>query len=62
MLPIDVDYSYSDIPLHLATGFILNPGEKDRELFEQYFGGVTMFNMESFKKINGYSKIQYQIN
>ena len=55
MLPIDVDYSYSEIPLHLATGFILNPGEKDRELFEQYFGGVTMFTMETFKKIDGYS-------
>ena len=55
MLPVDVDYSYSEIPLHLATGFILNPNEKKRELFEQYFGGVTMFTVESFKKINGYS-------
>jgi hypothetical protein len=55
MLPVDVDYSYSEIPLHLATGFMLNPDEKKRELFEQYFGGVTMFSVESFKKIDGYS-------
>lgn len=55
MLPIDVDYSYSDIPLHLATNFIIDNGEKEREIFNQYFGGVTMFPMESFIKINGYS-------
>jgi hypothetical protein len=55
MLPIDVDYSYSDIPLHLATEFIIEEGEKEREIFDQYFGGVTMFNVETFKKINGYS-------
>jgi hypothetical protein len=55
MLPIDVDYSYSDIPLHLATEFIIEEGEKEREIFDQYFGGVTMFNVGTFKKINGYS-------
>ena len=51
MLPVDVDYSYSNIPLHLATDFIDNK----RELFDTYFGGVTMFNIKDFKKINGYS-------
>ena len=55
MLPIDVDYSYSEIPLHLSTNFILEEGEKERELFDEYFGGVTMFPIESFDKINGYS-------
>lgn len=55
MLPIDVDYSYSKIPLHLATNFILEEGEKNREIFEEYFGGVTMFTIEDFEKINGYS-------
>ena len=55
MLPVDVDYSYSDIPLHLATDFILEEDEKDREVFEEYFGGVTMFPIETFEKINGYS-------
>ena len=51
MIPIDVDYSYSDIPLHLATKFENN----DREIFDSYFGGVTMFTIEDFKTINGYS-------
>jgi hypothetical protein len=51
MLPVDVDYSYSDTPLHLATDFTDNK----RELFDTYFGGVTMFNVKDFKKINGYS-------
>ncbi len=55
MIPIDVDYSYSDIPLHLATDFILEEGEKKREVFDEYFGGVTLFPIETFKKINGYS-------
>lgn len=55
MLPIEVDYSYSNIPLLLATDFILEEDEKERELFDQYFGGVTMFTVESFRKINGYS-------
>ena len=44
MIPIDVDYSYSDIPLHLAE-----------PVFDKYFGGVTMFPTEAFEKINGYS-------
>lgn len=49
MLPIDVDYSYSDIPIHLATKFIPN-----KQIFENYFGGVTIFPIELFEKINGY--------
>ena len=55
MLPVDVDYSYSETPLHLATDFILEHGEKKREIFQEYFGGVTMFPIEDFEKINGYS-------
>lgn len=55
MLPIDVNYSYSNKPLHLATGFKIKDGQKERELFEEYFGGVTLFPMEDFKKIDGYS-------
>jgi hypothetical protein len=55
MLPIDVDYSYSDKPLHLATDFIFEEGETKREVFHEYFGGVTLFPIEDFKKINGYS-------
>jgi len=53
MLPVDVDYSYSRIPLHLATDF--DNVDKNNEFFDQYFGGVTMFPMSTFKKINGYS-------
>jgi hypothetical protein len=55
MLPLDVDYSYSDTPLHLATNFQLQENEKKREVFDQYFGGVTMFPVESFIKVDGYS-------
>lgn len=51
MLPIDVDYSYSDVPIHLATNFI----EGDKEIFDQYFGGVTMFPIKDFELINGFS-------
>lgn len=51
MLPIDVDYSYVDHPVHLATNF----KDEDRVLFDTYFGGVTLFPMNDFKRINGYS-------
>ena len=51
MLPIDVDYSYSDVPIHLATNFT----NSKREIFKTYFGGVTMFPIDLFKKVNGYS-------
>lgn len=52
MLPEDVDYSYSDNPLHLATHL----QEHDYETtFFDYFGGVTMFTKEDFKTINGFS-------
>ena len=52
MLPEDVDYSYTDKPLHLATHL----QEHDYETtFFDYFGGVTMFNKEDFKTINGFS-------
>ena len=46
MIPKKVDYSYSDHPMHLAT--------KDIPFIE-YFGGITMFNVQDFKKINGFS-------
>ena len=51
MLPIDVDYSYSDVPLHLATNFT----NSKREIFDTYFGGVTLFPVDLFKRVNGYS-------
>jgi predicted peroxiredoxin len=52
MLPEDVDYSYSEKPLHLATHL----QEHDYETtFFDYFGGVTMFTKDDFKTINGFS-------
>ena len=52
MLPEDVDYSYTDKPIHLATHL----QEHDYETtFYDYFGGVTMFNKEDFHHINGFS-------
>jgi hypothetical protein len=55
MIPIDVDYSYSEIPLHLSTNFELEEGEKERVIFDEYFGGVTMFPVNLFEDIDGYS-------
>jgi hypothetical protein len=52
MLPILSDYSYTDVPTHLAAeaeqfGFKLP--------YQGYFGGVTLFDKHSFIKANGYS-------
>jgi len=52
MLPEDSDYSYPEGPTHLASmveqfGYALP--------YEGYFGGVTLFDKESFLKINGFS-------
>lgn len=55
MIPHRVDYGYSENAVHLATDFILNDGEKEREIFNQYFGGVTLFPMDKFIKIDGFS-------
>lgn len=54
MLPVDVDYSYSPIPLQLANNFISDT-EFSRLVFDEYFGGVTLFPVDEFQKINGYS-------
>jgi hypothetical protein len=50
MIPIDVDYSYSDTPIHLAT---------DNIPFESYFGGMTLFPSHTFKEINGFSNLYW---
>lgn len=50
MIPVDVDYSYSDTPIHLAT---------DDIPFDSYFGGITLFPTEIFKKINGFSNLYW---
>ena len=51
MLPLSVDYSPSEVPVHLATNF----KGGNQEVFDTYFGGVTIFPIDAFKKINGYS-------
>lgn len=50
MLPVDVDYSYSDTPIHLAT---------DNIPFESYFGGIALFPTDTFEKINGFSNLYW---
>jgi len=53
MLPLDSDYSYpEDGPTHLASEVEqFNWGLA----YEEYFGGVTLFDKTSFLKINGYA-------
>ena len=54
MLPLSADYSYSDFPVHLISDLELPPGTK-RDLFDNYFGGVTLFPANIYRQINGYS-------
>ena len=54
MLPVNVDYSYSNRPTHLACKFISDTEEKNI-VFDEYFGGVTLFPVKDYLKINGYS-------
>jgi len=50
MLPVEVDYSYSEHPVHLATYDIP---------FPSYFGGITLFPFKTFEKINGFSNLYW---
>ena len=52
MLPMLSDYSYCEDPTHLAT--IVEQFQWALP-YQEYFGGVTIFNKESFEKVNGYS-------
>jgi predicted glycosyltransferase involved in capsule biosynthesis len=52
MLPVDSDYSFVNGPTHLATMV----EQFNYSLpYDGYFGGVTLFDRNSFEKINGYS-------
>lgn len=55
MIPIEVDYSYSELPLHLATNFEFEHDKSKNLSFDDYFGGVTMFSSDIFERVNGYS-------
>ena len=50
MIPKQVDYSYSDVPVHLAT---------DNLPFDTYFGGMTLFPSKVFKQIDGFSNMYW---
>jgi hypothetical protein len=52
MLPEDSDYDYEENPTHLSS-MVEQFGYKLP--YDGYFGGVTLFDKESFEKINGYS-------
>jgi len=52
MIPVESDYEYCDAPTHLAA----KAQQFNYALpYPNYFGGVTIFDTESFIKINGYS-------
>ena len=54
ILQLKVDYSYSPKVLHLVNDLRVPEGFK-RTHFDEYFGGVTLFPVELFKAVNGYS-------
>lgn len=56
MIPIKADYSYAPIPTHLAANVSQFKHWVHKGLaYPAYFGGVTLFNIADFTKINGYS-------
>lgn len=55
MLPVNVDYSYCEYPIHLSSNFKSKSPNFKRIVFDEYFGGVTLFPIDEFEKINGYS-------
>ena len=52
MLPLKADYSFPDLPTHLATAVEQFNFEMP---YPTYFGGVTLFNIQDFESINGYA-------
>lgn len=59
MIPIEVDYAYSEVPLHLATHFELEYEKAKNLEFDDYFGGVTMMSNSTFESVNGYSNLYW---
>jgi GT2 family glycosyltransferase len=51
MIPIEADYTYSDIPLHMVTSATQFKGK----IYRGYYGGVNLMSKENFIKINGFS-------
>lgn len=54
MIPTEGTYKYRDYPVQLANTFEFRKDFK-RTITKDYFGGVTLFPVKDFKKINGYS-------
>jgi len=55
MIPIEVDYTYSEYPVHLISKFLSRNSKYKKIIFDEYFGGVTLFPISYFEQINGYS-------
>jgi len=51
MLPKTADYSYPEYP----TSLISELENKEGNVFFNYFGGITLFKVEDFIAVNGYS-------
>src|SRR5210317_410794 len=58
MLPDEVDYSFCGEATHLI-GCLDLPEGYSRDLFDTYFGGVTLFPSKLFEAINGYTNRYY---
>lgn len=58
MLPDEVDYSFCGEVTHLIGSLDLPEGYS-RDLFDTYFGGVTLFPSKLFEAINGYTNRYY---
>lgn len=54
MMPVSVDYSYPNVPTHLAAT-ISQFQEKQGLPYPTYFGGAILLNKKDFITINGFS-------
>ena len=56
MIPVEVDYTNNSdgFPIHIANNLKDEDGNSI-EIYDTYFGGVTLFPIEQFEIINGYS-------
>ena len=54
MIGINCSYDYESKPFHLISKLTTrNPGQ--RTMLDTYFGGVTLFPVDVFESINGFS-------